>query len=230
MLLNIIHPYTYKVNEETVEIGPRKEFEERDRKVASFVSRVLDSNNKVLLHRNYDGSFADYLMKEASLILDPIYEILSDPRIDCVTTCSKGVPLKDDKPKSVSDEEWAHIGEILSKHSELEQKMDDDGPIVFIGGVLERCVSNATHYYNEYIRSNQRVIYIPELCVSNNGDECMTCGEEVISGKVAHPIWDSPIPMSGSGSCKNEEVPYCPKCEDEPNFHGSPIEIGPKYR
>lgn len=65
---------------------------------------------------------------------------------------------------------------------------------------------------------------------TEKGYECMTCGEEVMSGRVAHPIWDGPIPMSGGGECKYEEVPYCPKCEEEPNFHGSGIEVGQKYR
>lgn len=171
MLLNIIHPHTYKLREETLIIGPIEEFEERDRKVAFFINQVLDSKNKVLLHKEYDGSFVNFIMKEASLNCDPAYKILSDPRIDCVTTGTNGVPLKDNKPEGLSDKEWAQIGEIYSKHSELEQKMADDGPIVFIGGILERCLTNAALYYNEFIRSNQSVVYIPELCVSIDREE-----------------------------------------------------------
>jgi len=38
-------------------------------------------------------------------------------------------------------------------------------------------------------------------------------------------IWDGPFPMSGSGRCHYESVPYCPKCEEKPNIHGSPIRV-----
>lgn len=49
------------------------------------------------------------------------------------------------------------------------------------------------------------------------------CGTQIMGEEVAHPVWDSPIPCSGSGRCEYETVPYCPKCETKPNFHGSPI-------
>ena len=45
-----------------------------------------------------------------------------------------------------------------------------------------------------------------------------------MGARIAHPIWDGPFPMSGSGRCDYEEVPYCPKCEKKPDFHGTPIE------
>ena len=51
------------------------------------------------------------------------------------------------------------------------------------------------------------------------------CGTEIMGARVAHPIWDGPFPMSGSGRCHYETVPYCPNCETEPNFHGSPIDV-----
>lgn len=51
------------------------------------------------------------------------------------------------------------------------------------------------------------------------------CGEEIMGAKVAHPIWDGPFPRSGSGQCHYETVPYCPKCEMEPSFHGAPIDV-----
>lgn len=51
------------------------------------------------------------------------------------------------------------------------------------------------------------------------------CGEIVRAAQVAHPIWDSPFPCSGSGRCQYETVPYCPKCEEKPDYHGSPIRM-----
>ena len=56
--------------------------------------------------------------------------------------------------------------------------------------------------------------------------KCRDCGETIMAARVAHPIWDGPFPMSGSGRCDYKEVPYCPKCEKKPDFHGTPIECG----
>jgi hypothetical protein len=50
-----------------------------------------------------------------------------------------------------------------------------------------------------------------------------SCGTEILSKRVAHPIWDGPFPCSGSGQCEYETVPYCPKCEEEPSSSGAPI-------
>jgi len=52
-----------------------------------------------------------------------------------------------------------------------------------------------------------------------------SCGETVMRARVAHPIWDGPFPMSGSGRCNYEIWPFCPQCEEEPSFHGSPIDL-----
>ena len=49
------------------------------------------------------------------------------------------------------------------------------------------------------------------------------CGTEILGETVAHPIWDGPFPCSGRGQCEYETVPYCPKCEEKPSFHGAPI-------
>lgn len=50
-----------------------------------------------------------------------------------------------------------------------------------------------------------------------------TCGATIMGAKIAHPVWDGPFPMSGSGRCLYETVPYCPECELQPSFHGTPI-------
>src|SRR3989338_9544490 len=61
---------------------------------------------------------------------------------------------------------------------------------------------------------------------SDDGFECMSCGSEILAARVAHPIHDGPFPLSGSGRCEYEQVPYCPKCEEKPNYHGSFITVG----
>lgn len=52
---------------------------------------------------------------------------------------------------------------------------------------------------------------------------CLKCRTKVLAAQVAHPIHNGPFPLSGSGQCSNETVPYCPTCEKKPNFHGSAI-------
>ena len=50
-----------------------------------------------------------------------------------------------------------------------------------------------------------------------------SCGTEILGKSVSHPVWDGPTPLSGSGRCESETVPYCPKCENEPSSQGMPI-------
>lgn len=51
------------------------------------------------------------------------------------------------------------------------------------------------------------------------------CGTEIQGARVAHPIHDGPFALSGGGECHYEIVPFCPTCETEPSFHGSPIDV-----
>lgn len=59
--------------------------------------------------------------------------------------------------------------------------------------------------------------------------ECAQCGNEILSATVAHPIHDGPFPLSGSGECHYEAVPYCPRCEKKPDFHGTPVTARPQF-
>lgn len=52
---------------------------------------------------------------------------------------------------------------------------------------------------------------------------CKSCGGAILIASVAHPVWDGPFPMSGSGRCIYEHIPYCRKCDTKPNSQGSPI-------
>lgn len=69
---------------------------------------------------------------------------------------------------------------------------------------------------------------VPYKIVSEDGQgrqtyECGQCSGEILGATVAHPVHDGLFPLSGSGEVKYETVPYCPKCEEEPSFHGSPM-------
>lgn len=76
----------------------------------------------------------------------------------------------------------------------------------------------------EYERNpNSQLIYT-EIKVDNKSVWfCCQCGSVIMAERVAHPIWDGPFPMSGSGECYYEPVPYCPNCETKPSFHGTPV-------
>jgi len=58
---------------------------------------------------------------------------------------------------------------------------------------------------------------------TDGGYRCVQCDSGIMSARVAHSIWDDPFRCSGSGRCHYENVPYCPKCETKPDFHGSPV-------
>lgn len=51
------------------------------------------------------------------------------------------------------------------------------------------------------------------------------CGENIQGKTVTHPIWDGPFACSGSGEVRTETVPFCLKCETEPNSSGAPIDV-----
>lgn len=55
-----------------------------------------------------------------------------------------------------------------------------------------------------------------------------SCGTQIMGAKVAHPIWDGFFPCSGSGQCWYETIPYCPNCEIQPDFSGSPVGNDPQ--
>jgi hypothetical protein len=57
----------------------------------------------------------------------------------------------------------------------------------------------------------------------NGTYRCRKCKTVILAARVAHPIWDGPFPMSGSGRCLYVNVPYCPNCEQKPDSRGLPI-------
>lgn len=47
------------------------------------------------------------------------------------------------------------------------------------------------------------------------------CGEDVMGAEVLLSVLDGLFPLSGRGETVREVVPYCPKCELEPEGHGT---------
>ncbi|MBI3334778.1 hypothetical protein HYZ97_04800 [Candidatus Pacearchaeota archaeon] len=77
----------------------------------------------------------------------------------------------------------------------------------------------------EYMKGRGRSVIYRIRTEREQTCECTNCKGKIVSKTVAHAIWDGPFPMSGSGRCHYENVPYCPQCEKEPPFHGSPIQV-----
>lgn len=80
----------------------------------------------------------------------------------------------------------------------------------------------AKHDGIEYHRKRGSKIIYKQV---KDGYKCLNCDSDILVASVAHSIHDGPFPLSGSGKCEYEQVPYCPKCEKKPDFHGSFITI-----
>ena len=107
------------------------------------------------------------------------------------------------------------IKEISSKLGDLEFRKIDVPSWRFF--VPEEAEKDGV----KYLKKNDN-IYMK----TDKGYLCNSCGGVIMSAHVAHPIHDGIIPGSGIGQCLDEDVPYCPKCEEEPGFDGTIINIG----
>ena len=167
MLLNIIHPHTFKQEGDTLMWGPLEERHERDVRISTFVTKAMDCGNKVISYEFRPLSMFDYGRQLLYLESDPLYSFLFDDRIVKIYTTNYGSPLNEEKPSEVSDDDWMALGKIYTSHATLGKEVQGQGDVVFIGGLLENCVANAAGYFDFYYRiPNQRLFYVPELCVS----------------------------------------------------------------
>lgn len=195
MLLNIIHPYTYKLKDDTIQIGPCPEYEARDRAVTQFVQKMLDLDSKVLLHLRYDGNKMHHILEEVALHVDPLYKIFLDERIEQVVTTGYGVPLPDQRLEKLSDEQWGSVQNIYTSNAQLQAKMSGHKEVLFMGGILENCITNmASYFHAKYRVEGQDVRYIPELSVSRD-EELWTQMQIVLGDRKIYPIsvndvWD----------------------------------------
>jgi len=167
MLLNIIHPHTFRQVGDTLMIGPYEPYKERDEKVSAFVTRTLDSGKKVISNNYSDGYFISDCLRRAAFLGDPLYTFLSDERIDTITTPATGTPIPDKRPEAIPVEYREALRQIYISHSDLKGKVGGYEHVIFIGGFLGNCVTNAAAYFHQHYRkSGQQLFYIPELCVS----------------------------------------------------------------
>lgn len=165
--LNVIHPYTYKLLGETLQLGPCEEFAERDKQVGDLVNQALYRKKSVVRHDMFEARGVAAMMKNASLLLDPELSCLYDERIKKVTTTMYGMALMDERPEQMAEADWNILREQLTTESQMLEILGKEGDLIFIGGVLENCMANAMAQARRKFRPNGgTVAYVPELCVS----------------------------------------------------------------
>jgi len=165
-ILNLVHPYTYKQKDRSYIIGPIEEFEARDKKVSEFVNYALNSGVKVLCHEMFDN-LIDQGMREAGMRIDQLFKFLFDERVITFNTTPAGVPIPNERPEIISSKTWSLLNQIYISERDLKQRVCEAKNLLFIGGMLECCVSNSMGVFSDNIATEgQRLFYIPELCVS----------------------------------------------------------------
>lgn len=198
MLVNIIHPYTYKIEGDTPKIGPINKFKSRDSKVSNFVKIALENGAKILNHESWDykRDGFDRLLTKIALETDPLFEILFDDRVDCITTMANGLPIVDERPEELEEHIWDYLKSFYISHSELKDKIENMKTIMFIGGYLENCLAKVSLYFHRNYRSNgQRILYVPEVCVSIDKEKFKEVKQKLEDAEIEEISYDEAIDL-----------------------------------
>ena len=187
MILNIVHPNNYKLEENTLIVGPSERYSQRDRGVSEFVREVMDSGSRVIWHKL--GGFDGYELglNEMALKMDPIYEFLFDPQVETITTTNRGIPIMDVKPNRISMKDWESFAETFTSESEYAKRVEGSDWAVFIGGALEACLPNAAYSCEKSREVKGRTVYLPELCVSFD-EKASRKAERLLKRKGIYPV------------------------------------------
>ncbi len=171
-LVNVIHPYTYKLKGDSLVLGPISEYEERDKQIYTFLSQAQEMGTTIVHQRDMPARSFRGMVIDLAFLADPFYNILLDAA-STVTITPLGLPLPDRRKKGLPIEQWKEVKQIYTSHSQLERVMrtvparKTADYTFFIGDVLENCVANAVQYFHQFYRGQQeQVYYVPELCVS----------------------------------------------------------------
>lgn len=169
MLVNIIHPYTFKLIGNAFQIGPVPEFEERDKNLSTLVAETLAANGRVIVHRDDDEKSLRSAMQDMAFRIDPLFSFLFDSRVESVVTTHYGLPIPDKRPDAVPKKMWTALRKTYTSHSTLQRKISKPRTVFFVGGVLENCVVNAACYFHKHYQTpGQQLLYVKELCVSQD--------------------------------------------------------------
>lgn len=172
VLLNVVHPYTYHLEGDTLLLGGKPEWDARDKKVGGFIESVLDAGGDVLMHGRVPRNSLSYGIEMVTFRVSGHYDVLFDDRLDYVVTTPGGIPIHDERPEKICVDDWNAVLECgFVTHSELAAKMQHFDVQLFIGGALEACVANIAVYAARFYRhAGQRVCCVEDLCVSFNSE------------------------------------------------------------
>lgn len=151
MQLHIVHPYTFKILNGELNVGPCEEFAKRDKRLNLLVQGFLDTGSGVVVHDLVGGGLSRVLLEAAAIRLDPMYAPLLDGRVQRISTNPWGLPVDD-----------SYGGNGLTTHSEFCDIVEF--PLCFIGGYFDRCLGNVAAYARGF--DKRGICYVPELCVS----------------------------------------------------------------
>ncbi|MBS3170139.1 hypothetical protein J4210_06680 [Candidatus Woesearchaeota archaeon] len=175
MQLHIVHPYVFKLLEDTLIMGPIKQFQKRDTKLNRLVTTALDSKVSVLHHKYSTGDHIESTLHYVGLSFDPLFDFLEDPRLETITTLPYGTPLPPERPETIPPETWTGMGDHWSSHAHVKEKIGAHSPLLFVGGTLDACLGGFLQYAHDfYPQEDRKLAYIPELCVIHDHEFWLT--------------------------------------------------------
>ena len=175
-LVNIVHPYSYKMLREgdgfKLVYGGIEEFRERDTQVVTFVRTALDLGVRLSRHEFPPKGNINYILQRGAISVDPIYgEILFDKRIKEVITLESGEPIFDKKPEKIDRKTWKKFNGLFISDSKLRELIGKPDRTFYIGGFFEACVKNMAYHQKKNYTPNKKVFCIEELCASTNDEK-----------------------------------------------------------
>jgi len=101
--------------------------------------------------------------------------------------------------------------------SETERKFARENP--WFSFVIETAQGLNGEKYQR--RRGSQIIY-QEF---GEGFKCVECDSDIKGGLVAHKVLGLPFLIGNEKEYYIGIMPYCPECEDEPDFYGSSIQF-----
>ena len=183
--VHVVHPYTYKFDEQTNVIGPIERFSKRDQGVHELLETALEAERPIVHHWHKPQGTLEGALGTVGLILDPNFEILFDNRVINVTTTPYGIPLADERPEKVAVDNWRELVKFYDTFLSMRSKLPKTEKVLFLGGVYENCLVNCICHFNDHFRHQTQRLYVcPELSVSLNSKEYTRCRGILLSRGV----------------------------------------------
>ncbi len=171
-LIHVVHPYTYKLVGDTLNLGPIPQFSRRDRLIGNFLREALESRVRILHHGDQPFDTIRGILLKIAFRLDPNYVSLLDSHIAFVVTTHYGTPLPDEKPAELTVAQWKDLCALYTSHSDLQNKIGKPSISLFFGGLVEACLANTLGYHLEHFHTKDaRLCYVPEFCVSFSNEQ-----------------------------------------------------------